>query len=469
MSWLASPDDAGVADYVVYGAQQGRLGHLSADGSASYQLPLNGTKFGLWDQYFVKAVGDNGISSWRTNLTLDACAEIDTTPPSTPRNLRYTRQGDTVTFEWNPSTDDRGIESYRLLIGSNLGSPHHLSTAGDVTTATVDVNELTPGTEYRVQVLAWDGFNHSRRSNLVRITAPADLTRPEPVTHMTLAVDDVGVNIRFDHAHDNGVVVGYQIHRSVDEGPFSVIKTCVAQWLCADRTIEPGHDYAYYIRAVDAAGNVSWRNGIKTISTREGVDNRGPHIGNYFVGTVTDTTAELTWVATDNVAVANQVIKWQERGSDEVSRTQLGVDASSHVITGLKPSTTYTVTMVVTDSSGNVTQAQHQVRTDIDETLRPSVVTKMTAAFNDGAVKLAWNAANSPAGVAHYQIFRLERGQAANEATVIATTPDTSFADTQIHPGTEYGYYIRAATEVDPANKVFIHGWRNGIVYVNAT
>jgi chitinase len=95
----------------------------------------------------------------RTNNPAD-----DTTPPTTPGNLRSTaRTSTTVSLAWNASTDASGVAGYEIHVGGTLAA-FATGTSGTVT-------GLTPSTPYTFTVRAKDNFdNLSGVSNTVNVT-----------------------------------------------------------------------------------------------------------------------------------------------------------------------------------------------------------------------------------------------------------------------------------------------------------
>jgi chitodextrinase len=89
----------------------------------------------------------------------------DTTPPSTPGNLRVTAAAPTsLTLNWNPSSDDTGVRGYDVYRGG---------VKVDSTTATTYAfTGLTCGTSYTLGVEAYDAAgNHSARASVSASTS----------------------------------------------------------------------------------------------------------------------------------------------------------------------------------------------------------------------------------------------------------------------------------------------------------
>ena len=102
--------------------------------------------------------------------TSPALAARDRTPPSRPTNLRVTSLSSyQVQLAWNPSTDNSGSFSYRVVLGNN-------GTYTVPQTQTTFTAFVAPLGTYSIYVYAVDGSgNKSQRSNTVNTTPP-----PEP-------------------------------------------------------------------------------------------------------------------------------------------------------------------------------------------------------------------------------------------------------------------------------------------------
>jgi chitinase len=119
----------------------------------------------------------------------------DTTPPSTPTNVRVVAvTGDTITIAWNASTDNSGrIHAY---IAGGIYHP------GDSTTKTF--TGLVPNwtQTYRVQAIDPSG-NVSAPSEPVTATTAPDTTAPTTPTNLRVTATDISkVSLAWDRSSD---------------------------------------------------------------------------------------------------------------------------------------------------------------------------------------------------------------------------------------------------------------------------
>ena len=83
------------------------------------------------------------------NITVNDVADIDNTPPSAPQNLDVTSFFDSMTLQWDPSTDNVGVQGYQvsrntIVIGETSNSQF------------TDTQNLQPSTTYFYSVSAFD-------------------------------------------------------------------------------------------------------------------------------------------------------------------------------------------------------------------------------------------------------------------------------------------------------------------------
>ncbi|MCB8905145.1 MULTISPECIES: PQQ-dependent sugar dehydrogenase [unclassified Streptomyces] len=168
----------------------------------------------------------------------------------------------------------------------------------------------------------------------------------------------------------------------------------------------------------------------------------GPNLDRLRVGTAADTTPPtrpgtpscsaagpngltLTWgAATDDVAVSAYDI--YERGN---KLAEAPGDTTAKALTGLAPGTTYNLTVIARDASGNASPASPAVdcaTTPGTDPLPSRPGTPTVSAVTSTGATLTWGAATDDQGVVAYEI----RSGAAVVATVTGTPPVTTKAVT---------------------------------------
>jgi chitodextrinase len=191
-------------------------------------------------------------------FTLRALAVTDTTPPSQPNGLTAALNvGNQVILSWNPATDNTGVAGYIVTRNNNIITN---------TTATnyLDVNVLA-STNYSYSVLAYDAAgNVSQFSSSVSINTAtsSDTTLPSaPSDLLATTVSPSRINLSWSVASDNVGVTGYNIYRNNALVATSSINSFANIGLSASTS------YTFYVKAYDAAGNISAQSNVATATT----------------------------------------------------------------------------------------------------------------------------------------------------------------------------------------------------------
>ena len=202
--------------------------------------------------------------------TSSALAARDRQAPTKPTNLRVTSVSSyNVSLAWNPSTDNSGAFSYKVVIsdGSTYTVPQ---------TQTTFTHFVAPLGTYSFYVFAVDGSgNRSQKSNTVSATPPPDTTAPSaPVVSVT-GVSPTEVSLSWTASTDDGPYLFYQVFvngsPSVDarQNQFAVVSG-----------LTPETTYEITVKARDLYGppNVSAPSNVVTVTTiaTSGADTEPP-------------------------------------------------------------------------------------------------------------------------------------------------------------------------------------------------
>lgn len=108
---------------------------------------------------------------------------------------------------------------------------------------------------------------------------------------------------------------------------------------------------------------------------------------------------------------------------------------------GLQPATTYEYRVSAFDDDGDEGDLSDAVQVTTEALPRPSVPTDLVAtAASPYRIDLAWSPSDAPSGLEFYRVFR--------DGEEIATTENTSYADSSLEPETEYEYRVSAVDEL---------------------
>ena len=200
--------------------------------------------------------------------------------------------------------------------------------------------------------------------------------------------------------------------------------------------------HRYYLKANDAAGNTSFRSGIRTIEFAGGTQDTerpsAPGSPND-VGQTSDTLA-LSWnPATDNIGVTSYDL--YDADTNTVVATSTTTDLTLTAMTV----GTHRYYLKANDAAGN-TSFRSGIRTiefagGTQDTERPSTASGLVGTSNlPGKVDLDWNDSIDNVAVTGYNIYDAPTGQ------IIAISPDSESVLTGLDPG-DRTFYVRAFDE----------------------
>lgn len=373
----------------------------------------------------------------QTPLDVSAPATDDRAPPTTPNGLTGVAVSPSqINLDWFDARDDVGVTGYRIYRGGVL-----VTTVGTV--SSFQDTGLTLSTTYSYTVQAIDHANNaSAHSTAAIVTTPAalDTTAPSTPTGLTaVAVSNTRVSLNWSAATDNVAVTGYAIFRG---GALLIALGNVTSY--QDSFLVPSTTYAYTVRALDAAQNISGPSAAASATTLSTPDMTPPTAPTLLsaVG-VTHSQVNLGWQAsTDNDLLANYRVY---RGGALI--IVLPSTSTTYQDTGLSPSTTYSYNVDAVDAAGNVSSLSATADATTPaapDTTPPSRPTGLAAiAVSPFQINLSWSASSDNVGVAGYGVFR--------NGVLVAALSDTTFQDTGLNPVTTYTYRVRA---VDAAGNV---------------
>lgn len=171
----------------------------------------------------------------------------DTQAPTAPSNLSASNVTKTsVDLGWSASSDNVGVTGYIVY----QDGVQKATTSGTSTT----ISGLSQGTSYQYYVVAEDAAgNTSSASNVINITTDEDDTQA-PTAPSNLAASDItttSLNLTWSASSDNVGVTGYDVYQN-GSAIGSVTGTSASV-----SGLSPNTTYSFYVKAKDAAGNVS--------------------------------------------------------------------------------------------------------------------------------------------------------------------------------------------------------------------
>jgi len=335
LSWSGSTDDVAVTGYRIF-----RNGTKLADVGATTFAYSDSTVADVTTYaYTVEAFDGAGNLSAASNTA--TVKTLDATAPTAPASLHTTSvTGTQVALAWTASTDNVGVTAYTIFRnGTKIGS------VGGATLAYTDAT-VAQGTAYSYTVTAADAAgNQSAASNAVSVTV-GDTSAPTAPTGLAGTAVVGAIALTWNASTDNVGVTGYRVFRnSVQIAQIGAVTSY------SDTTVASSTSYTYFVRALDAAGNVSANSNQISVTSRDAVPPTAPTAP--ATTSVTATAVAITWTAsTDNVGVKTYtVFRNGVKLADVAAPTTAYSDAT------VTAQTAYSYTVTATDAAGNVSPA----------------------------------------------------------------------------------------------------------------
>lgn len=276
-----------------------------------------------------------------TNFTITA-GTADTIAPTPPTLVASNTTTNSTLLSWSGATDNIAVTSYTIFRnGVQIGT----STA-----TTFTVTGLSAATTYSFTVKAKDADgNLSVDSNSVSVTTLANDTTPPSAPVLSNSLTGITTTfLSWTGATDNIAVVSYDIYRN---GVF-LTNTAATTYLVTG--LSAATLYTFFVRAKDAAGNVSSNSNVVNVTT-QAPDVTPPSAPTLSASSITSNSTILSWSgATDNIAVTAYDVY---QGATLLGTTSL----TTYNVTGLSPLTSYTFSVRAKDEAGNISVSSNVV------------------------------------------------------------------------------------------------------------
>ena len=336
LSWTASTDAVGVAQYLV--RRDGSVVGIVADPSTSYVD--TGLAAGSRHTYTVVAVDSAGNVSGASPQVSVRTQVIDSPPTAAGKPVASGITPSSVDLSWTAASDDLGVLSYEVLRDGALQT----TTSGTTWTDT----GLSETTTYVYTVRAVDAADQRGPSSTPTTVTTTAIDRPPtaPGTPTLHVLSATSVAVAWAAAGDDVGVATYDVLRD------GVIAATVAGAAWTDTGLSPRSAYTYAIRATDTVGQPGPQSGTASVTTPAA--DQPPTAATGLAATAASSSSiGLTWTAaTDDVGITGYQVL---RGSSVVAT----VTTRSYTDTGLSAFTSYTYSVRAIDTAGQVGPASN--------------------------------------------------------------------------------------------------------------
>ena len=419
LSWTGSTDNVGVAGYDVY--QNGSKINGATIVGTSYNV--NGLSAASNYAYYVlaKDAAGNTASSNTLNVTTP-----DTQAPTAPTNLTVSNLTQTsLTLSWTASTDNVGVVGYDVY---QNGVKVNTST---ISGTSQNISGLTVSTSYGLYVIAKDAAGNTSTSSTLNVVTP-DTQAPSAPTNLAVTnLTQSSLTLSWTASTDNVGVAGYDVYQNGSK----INGATIAGTNFNVSGLSAAINYAYYVKAKDAAGN-STNSTTLNVTTP---DTQAPTAPTNLAATnLTQTSFMLSWTAsTDNVGVIGYDVY-----QDGIKINGGSVVSTSYNISGLSLNTPYTYLVRAIDAATNMSAASSSLLVTTlaaPDTEAPTAPTNLAVTnLTQSSLTLSWTASTDNVGVAGYDVY--QNGSKINGATIVGT----SYNFSGLSATTNYAYYVKA-------------------------
>ncbi|MET7677519.1 discoidin domain-containing protein [Streptomyces seoulensis] len=341
----------------------------------------------------------------------------DTQAPTAPSNLGYTEPASgQIKLTWSAATDDTAVTGYDIYAGGQLRA----SVAGNVLTYT---DTQPGGTDVTYFVRAKDAAgNVSANSNSVtRPGSGGDTQAPTAPGNLAYTQSGGDVKLTWQASSDNVKVTGYDVYANSQ-----LLKSVAGDVLTYTDTPAATATVTYYVKAKDAAGNVS---GASNSVTRTGSTGGGSNLAQ---GKPIDASSSTFTFVAANANDGQTGTYWESAGGayPATLTTKLGANADlSQVVVKLSPDSawatrTQNIQVLGRDQDATTFTSLAAAK---DYTFNPasgnSVTIPVSGAAADVQLKVTSNTGAPGAQVAEFQVIGTPAANPDLKVTGITNSP----------------------------------------------
>ncbi|MEV6792000.1 discoidin domain-containing protein [Streptomyces sp. NPDC051320] len=345
-------------------------------------------------------------------------ASGDVTAPSAPQGLAYTEPATgRIKLTWQASTDAVGVTGYDVYANGELRS----TVAGDVTTYTDD----QPGSStVAYYVRAHDAAsNQSGNSNTVtRKGDTGDTQAPTAPTDLAFTQAAGGdIKLTWGAATDDVRVTGYDVYANG-----SLLKSVAGDVTTYTDNRPADATVSYYVRAKDAAGNVS---GNSNTVTRPGTTGSGSNLAQ--AKPISASSTVFTFAA-ENANDGLTSTYWEGAGGSypNTLTVKLGANADvGSVVLKLNPDSAWSTrteniqVLGREQSAGSFTSLAAGKDYTFNPASQNTVTIPVTGRVADVQLKITSNTGSAAGQIAEFQVMGVPAPNPDLQVTRITSTP----------------------------------------------
>ncbi|MER6474212.1 discoidin domain-containing protein [Streptomyces collinus] len=341
----------------------------------------------------------------------------DTQAPTAPSNLSYTEPATgQIKLTWSAATDDTAVTGYDVYADGQLRA----SVAGNVLTYT-DTQPAGNDITYYVRAKDAAGNVSANSNSVTRKGAGGDTQAPTAPGNLSYTQSGSDVKLTWQASSDNVKVTGYDVYADCE-----LLKSVAGDVTTYTDTPPASATVTYYVKATDAAGNVS---AASNSVTRTGSSGAGSNLAE---GKPVEASSYVYTYVAANANDGRTSTYWESAGGayPATLTTRLGADADlGQVVVKLNPDaawSTRTQNIQVLGRDQDAT-AFTSLAAAKDYTFNPSTGNTVTIPVSGAAadVQLRFTAnSGAPGGqVAEFQVIGTPAANPDLKITAITGSP----------------------------------------------
>ncbi|MGA5652524.1 discoidin domain-containing protein [Streptomyces seoulensis] len=341
----------------------------------------------------------------------------DTQAPTAPTNLGYTEPASgQIKLTWSAATDDTAVTGYDIYAGGQLRA----SVAGNVLTYT-DTQPGSTDVTYFVRAKDAAGNVSANSNSVTRPGSGGDTQAPTAPGNLAYTQSGGDVKLTWQASSDNVKVTGYDVYANSQ-----LLKSVAGDVLTYTDTPSATATVTYYVKAKDAAGNVS---GASNSVTRTGSTGGGSNLAQ---GKPIDASSSTFTFVAANANDGQTGTYWESAGGayPATLTTKLGANADlSQVVVKLSPDSawatrTQNIQVLGRDQDATTFTSLAAAK---DYTFNPasgnSVTIPVSGAAADVQLKVTSNTGAPGAQVAEFQVIGTPAANPDLKVTGITNSP----------------------------------------------
>ncbi|XP_023699359.1 receptor-type tyrosine-protein phosphatase S isoform X8 [Paramormyrops kingsleyae] len=269
-------------------------------------------------------------------------------PPGTPVVTETTATSVTITWDsGNPDPVSYYIIQYRAK------SPDSKFEVMDgITTTRYSIGGLYPNTEYEIRVSAFNTIGQGPPSEPVEARTGEQAPASPPRNIQARIISQNTMMVEWEEPEEpNGHIKGYRVYYTMDPSqPMNQwqIHNVQVSRMTTIQSLTPSETYTIRVLAFTSVGDGPFSDPIH-VKVLEGVPGQP---AKFQVGTVSDTSIELTWEpAYDKEGIVSYELRHRE-GSAGTQVTKKLAPASSYIVDGLRANTDYSFSLAAVSKKG---------------------------------------------------------------------------------------------------------------------